>query len=444
MSKREIASILKLGVPVAMTHLANIMMQVVDMFFVGKLSPEAIGATGLGNAIFAFIMLFGIGVLLGLDYYISKAFGAGDQDEANRLLVQGVYLALFFSIPASLTMFFASGWFDFIGTDRAVSAMGDTYLSALSLSLIPWLLFTVLRQYHQAMGIALPAFAILIVGNILNACGNWAFIFGNWGFKPMGIAGSGYATCVARTFMMLAILTYVLWKDARTGARLRKVSLAISSQRIESLFRLGFPAAIQILLEVGVFTAATFLAGKIGTLPLAAHQIVLQIASVTFMVPLGLSAAASVRVAQALGSDDRDRAYRIGWLSFSMGGLVMLGFGIVMYLAATPLLGLFTSDAEVIRIGTGLLVLAAFFQLFDGIQIVGTGVLRGIGNTRASMIANLLGHWLVGLPLGILLCFTLGWGAYGLWFGLTIGLIFVAIVLLWVWRKKTMSSVLAA
>ncbi len=444
--RSEIASILDLGVPIALTQLAGMGFSMVDMAFVGRLGVEPLAGISIGNAIFNTLMIGSLGFLLGLDFLISHAIGAGKQDEANSMLIQALYVSTLLSIPLIAIMTWGSGWFEFFGIAPGVAQQGQTYLRALAWSLWPWLLFSSFRQYLQGMGVALPVLYILIVANVINALGNWLFVFGfDWNVTiaaiplqlkvaPMGIAGSALATGISRAFMFAALAAYTIAKSRRGGLGLFTAPLKFSFEKMRRLIRLGAPASGQLILEVGVFATATLLAGRLGAAPLAAHQIVLQIASFTFMVPLGLSSATAVRVAQALGAGDRSLARRTGWLSIGLSAGFMAFCGVMLLLFSKSLLGIFTSDSEVIRIGTGLVIIAGFFQLFDGAQVVGSGVLRGIGNTRASFIANLLGHWFLGLPIGAMLCFWAGWGVHGLWLGLSAGLVFVAITLIQTWR----------
>lgn len=432
----EVGSLYKLAAPVALAHVAGMAMQLVDTAFVGRLGAEAIGGVSIGNAVYATFMVLGIGVLLGVDYLISHAFGAGRLRECHSILVQSLYLAVFASLPAIALMYGASYFLGMLGIEPAVAVQAGIYLKWLSFSLLPFLLFSAFRQYLQAMGVAGPILVILLIANIVNAFFNWVFVFGNLGFPKMGVAGSGFATCLARTYSVVAIALYVLLRDRKQSLGLAKVSLKISYKRLGQLIRLGMPAGIQLLLEVGVFALATMLAGRLGAVPLAAHQIALHLASIAFMIPLGLSAAAAVRVGQALGQGHQHRAVRVGWTALGMSVVVMSVSGLTFYVAAEPLMRLFTIDEAVISTGASLMLIAAFFQLFDGIQVVGTGVLRGWGDTRSPVIANLVGHWLFGLPAGTLLCFWAAWGVRGLWIGLSTGLISVALMLLWVWSRR--------
>jgi MATE family multidrug resistance protein len=235
------------------------------------------------------------------------------------------------------------------------------------------------------------------------------------------------------SFLYAAILRL----HRRRGAGHPDVRFAIDPRRVRRLVALGLPAASQLSLEVGAFAATTALAGRLDPVSSASHQIALNVASLAFMIPLGLASASAVRVGHAVGARDQTRAGRAGWTALVTGGVVMLAIGVIMFVVPEAVIGVFTSDAQVVEIGAGLLGIAAAFQLFDGTQAVATGVLRGVGDTRTPMVMNVIGHWLLGLPVGYVLCFGLGWGVTGLWLGLSLGLVFVAIVLTATWARRT-------
>jgi MATE family multidrug resistance protein len=265
---------------------------------------------------------------------------------------------------------------------------------------------------------------------------NWALIFGNLGFLAMGAEGAGWASCVSRVYMCLGLLAYILYRERRYDVGLLRRSLDLDYSRIRRLVQLGFPAALQRALEIGVFAVATALAGRLDPVSLAAHQIAITIASVTFMVPLGISSAGAVRVGQALGRRDPPGARRSGWTALFLAAAFMSLAGVVLFLFPHVILEAFTTDPAVAATGVTLLFIAAFFQLFDGVQVAATGVLRGAGDTRTPVVTNLVGHWLLGLPIGYVLCFELGWGAPGLWVGLSVGLVAVGVLLLYVWAQR--------
>jgi MATE family multidrug resistance protein len=277
----------------------------------------------------------------------------------------------------------------------------------------------------------------LVTANIVNAIANWILIYGHLGVPALGVEGSAWATTIARTWMALFLLVAIRLEHRRRLNRQPHLPWSLDIGRIKRLIALGFPAASQVTLEVGVFAAATALAGKLDPVSSGSHQIALNIAALAFMVPLGLSSAGAVRVGHAVGARDMSRAVHAGWTALAAGAAIMALIGLVLFLWPVLLISAFTTDHRMVDIGVPLLAIAAGFQLFDGTQAVVTGVLRGIGDTRVPMIMNVIGHWLFGLPVGYALCYWYGWGVLGLWVGLSVGLIFTALVLTAVWWKKT-------
>jgi MATE family multidrug resistance protein len=312
------------------------------------------------------------------------------------------------------------------------------YLSILTWSLPPLLFYVAFRRYLQAMNVVRPVMFALVAANVVNAIANWILIYGRFGAPAMGVRGSAYATLVARIFMAGWLLIVILRHEAHVTPRLRDTPLGIDLARLRRLFALGFPAAGQAVLEVGVFAAATALAGRVSANALAAHQIALNLAALTFMVPLGVSSAAAVRVGQAVGRRDPRGAASAGWTAIALGVGFMSAAATGFLLMPRALIHAFTRDPAVLELGVSLLFVAAVFQLFDGLQGVTTGALRGLGNTHTAMLWNLAGHWLVGLPLGYYLCFRLGLGVIGLWWGLSVGLMICGVALLLVWIREAL------
>jgi MATE family multidrug resistance protein len=252
----------------------------------------------------------------------------------------------------------------------------------------------------------------------------------------MGTVGSGWSTLCARIYMASVLMIAALYYDHRNKSGLRNAARVPNFPRVWRLISLGFPSAVQFAIEVGVFAVTTMLVARLGPVILASHQIALNTVSLTYMVPLGISAAAAVRVGQALGRKDPHGASRAGWTAILIGTVFMGCMAILLFTIPTLIARAYTSDPEVVRATAGLLFVAAFFQLFDGMQTVATGALRGSGDTRTPMICHLFFYWVIGLPVGALLCFRFGWGAAGLWTGLSLALILIGIALLYFWRRR--------
>ncbi len=425
-----------LAVPVVFAELGWMAMGVVDTLMVGPLGPEAIGAVGVGSSLFTSIVIFAMGLLLGLDTLVSQAFGAGRLEDCHRWLLHGVLMSVVVAAPAVLVLLAMAALLSSWGLDPAVLPLTQPYLQTLTWSVVPLVFYATFRRYLQGMHVVRPVMIALVAANLTNAFMNWVLIYGHLGAPAMGVRGSAWATVIARVIMAAYLLVVIVVRERGRRPGLFETSLAIDAARMRRLIELGFPAAAQITLEVGVFAAATALAGRLAPTALASHQIALNIAACAFMVPLGVASAGAVRVGHALGRGDVLAAERAGWTALLFGAGFMACTALLFVLVPRPLIGAFTTDSGVLAIGSSLLLVAAVFQLFDGIQGVATGVLRGLGDTRTAMLWNLFAHWFVGLPLGYALCFALGIGVAGLWWGLSIGLIICGVALSIVWAKR--------
>jgi len=421
----------RLAAPVVIAELGWMTMGLVDTLMVGRLGPEAIGAVGMVSTLFIGVCIFAMGLLLGLDTLVSQAFGARRMDDCHSWLRHGVALALLLSPPTVALVLLLVATMPLWGLHPDVLRFAQPYLRIVALSTPVLLLHTSFRRYLQGIGVVRPVTIALVVANVLNAAVNWVLIFGHFGAPALGVAGSAWATVTARVVMASVLLGTILYREGKIPF-VGRVQLV----RIGRLLALGFPAASQVTLEVGVFAAATVLAGRLPPIALAAHQIAINIASFTFMVPLGIASAGAVRVGHAAGARDRAAASRAGWTAFLFGAAFMSCAAAAFLLIPEALVGAFTRDPSVLALGVSLLWVAAVFQLFDGTQAVATGVLRGLGDTRTPMVWNLVGHWLIGLPLGYTLCFVVGLGVIGLWWGLSTGLIICGVSLLTVWMRR--------
>jgi MATE family, multidrug efflux pump len=410
-------------------------MGIVDTIMVGPLGPAAIGAAGMGSSVFTSIAIFGMGLMLGLDTFVSQSYGAGDKSACRRWLHSGVWLALLMTPLVTGLAWLLWLTLDWWGLHPQIRPLVSGYLRVISLGAPPLLLYAAFRRYLQGMHVVRPIMFALVSANLVNAGANWVLIYGHWGLPALGVEGAAWATTVARIYMA-AFLFVAIQREHRRRRDDAHVTMRLEMARLRQLVSLGFPAASQVTLEVGVFAAATALAGRLEPVSSGSHQIALNIASLAFMVPLGLASSSAVRVGHAVGAGDPRRAVRAGWTALATGCVLMAMIGLVLFVWPATLISAFTTDRRIVDIGVGLLAVAAAFQLFDGTQAVATGVLRGIGETRMPMIVNVIGHWMFGLPVGYALCFHFGWGVIGLWVGLSIGLIVTAVVLVAVWWKR--------
>ncbi|MCA1649547.1 MAG: MATE family efflux transporter [Acidobacteria bacterium] len=427
---------LVLAVPVVLAELGWMAMGIVDTLMVGRLSPEAIGAVGIGSSLFMAVGIFAMGLLLGLDTLVSQAFGAGRLDDCHRWLHHGIFTSVVLTVPLMLVLWAISAGLDGWGLDAGVLTLTKPYLDALTWSVLPLLLYASFRRYLQGMSVVRPVMAALVGANLINIVVNWVLIFGKFGAPALGVAGAAWATVFSRVVMAGYLGIVIVMRERASRPGLFETSLRIDVGWLRRLFMLGFPAAMQVTLEVGVFAAATALAGRLVPTQLAAHQIAINMAALTFMVPLGVASAGAVRVGHAVGRGDPGGAARAGWTALLFGTAFMACAAAAFLLMPRMLIGAFTTDPGVLATGVALLFVAAVFQLFDGLQGVATGVLRGLGDTRTPMLWNLAGHWAIGLPLGYALCFAFGLGVSGLWWGLSTGLIICGIALLTVWIRR--------
>ena len=416
-------------------------MGIVDTIMVGRLpnSAVAIGATGLGQSLYHGVSIFTGGLLLGMDTFVAHAYGREDLDDARHSLVNGLFLAFALTPILMLAVSFWPALMQRFGISLELVEPMRPYLRALNWGSLPLLAYFALRRYLQAVNVAHPIMFALISANLVNAFGNWVLIYGHLGLRAMGVTGSGWSTCWARVYMAGCLAITLVWVERK---RLRPGwagMIRIDVSRMAALLKLGAPAATQILFEIGAFSAATALCAKLGPVSLAGHQIALNCAALTFMVPLGISSAAAVRVGQELGRRDSGAARRAGWSAIFIGVGFMACSGAVFVSIPKLIARLFTPNPAVIRVGAQLLLVAAAFQLFDGLQTVATGALRGAADTRTPMLANFVAYWLMGLPIGYVLCFTLGWGALGIWIGLCGGLIVIGSAMLVAWHKRMQS-----
>jgi MATE family multidrug resistance protein len=428
---------LRLALPVIAAEIGWVSMGLVDTLMVGPLGPAAIGAVGTGSILYLAVMVVGFGTLYALDTFVSQSFGAGRVGDCHRWLFAGVQVAALLAVVLTALSVGLIALLPRFHLHPDVLALIRPYMIHLLWSTPLLLAYAVFRRYLQAMHIVRPVMYGLIVANLVNVGANWLLIYGRFGFPALGVVGAAYATVFSRLALALFLFGVIAYRERERPSGLHDVAFAWDPDRVWRIVRLGLPAAGQNLLEVGIFAMASALAGRITPAAVAAHQIVLNIAGLVFMVPFGFGSAAAVRVGHAIGRRNRAGAQAAGWTALALATGMMMSSAALFALAPRWLVSLFTSDPEVIRLGAGLLLVAAVFQLFDGVQAVATGALRGLGNTHVPMFVNLVGHWAMGLPAAYLLCFRYGWGVQGLWMGLAFGLITTGVVLLGVWHRQS-------
>jgi MATE family multidrug resistance protein len=441
--RNQIRPMLTLALPLIAAELGWMSMSIVDTIMVGHMANPAlsISAAALGQVLYN-TLAFGIaGILLGLDTYLSQSHGAGRFDEANRWLYHGLILAAALAVVLMVLIAAAPLVMLRLPIDHQVLLGSVAFLRALNWGTPSLFLYFTLRRYLQAFNHVRPIAVALVSANLCNVLGNWLLIYGHsWGpihIPALGVTGSGLATSCSRLYLALFLVGAIWRVEHRHHYGLKTMLRHIETSRLRRLALLGAPAGGQIFVEISIFAAVTFLIGTMGPLPLAGHEIALNCASFTFMVPFAISAAAAVRVGQAIGRKAPAEAASAGWAAILFGAACMATFSAILFLFPHAIARTFTADRAVIAASIPLLFVAALFQFFDGLQITATGALRGAGNTHAGLIVQIIGYWIIGLPIGYWLAFRLHHGAVGLWLGLCAGLIVAGIALTTIWRRTT-------
>ncbi|HZF08268.1 MAG TPA: MATE family efflux transporter [Thermoanaerobaculia bacterium] len=425
---RELRAVVRLALPVVGVQLGLMLMGVVDTMMLGRVSAGALAAGALGNSLSFSLMILAVGILMAVDPLISQAHGAEDRAAIGAHLERALVLAVVLALPLSVVLWNARPLLARLGQPPALVLGSSDFIRAILPGVVPFLLFVVLRQTLQAMGIVRPAVIAMVVGNLVNFAGDYVLIFGHFGAPALGVAGSAYATSIGR-FVMLAVLVGAARRDLAPYFRGFTRQAFLLKEHGRHL-RLGVPIGVHYALDISVFAAVALLMGRLGINELAGHQIALNLAAISYMVPAGVGAAAATRVGNAIGRGDMPGARRSAAVCLVLGAGTMALFGLLFALAPRLLAGLYSPDPGVVAMGAVLLPIAAAFQVFDGIQAVGAGVLRGAADTRFAAIVALIGYWGFGLPLGIFWAFRLGFGPRGLWWGLTLGLAILALLLI--------------
>lgn len=437
-SRSEYRALISLATPIVIVQVGLMTMGVVDAIMVGRYSAEALAATAIGNFYFFVVAVFGLGVLLVLDPLIAQAVGAKDEGAIAIAVQRGVLLALALSVTLGLLLLPAERVLRSLRQPDELVPLATTYILICLVSFLPFNLFVVFRQLLQALGMTRAIVTTIVLCNLANVGLNWLLIFGNLGMPRLGVAGAATATAISRTLLVVTIVA-LGWRT------LHRYLSPVRPEVFElppllRMLRLGVPIGAQQELEVAYFGGLILLMGLLGTTSVAAHQAAINLASLTFMVPVGVGSATAVFVGRAVGSRDEPavRRYAIAGLVCGVG--FMCASALVFLVFPEALAGMYSSDPEVVALAAGLIPIAGLFQVFDGTQVVSAGILRGIGDTRFPMVAAAVGFWLVGLPLSVFLGFNAGFGAEGLWWGSLVALMAVAALLLYRVRMRLRRS----
>jgi MATE family multidrug resistance protein len=441
--RAEIGATAALAWPLVLTNIAQALIHVTDVVLLGWAGPSVLAAGTLGvNVYFAFL-IFGIGLVTASAPMIAKELGERSHSvrDVRRTVRQTMWAATALAVPVMVVLWNTRAILVAIGQDAELAAAAQTFVRALQWGFLPYLWYLVLRSFISALEKPLWSFAIGLAAVIYNAVINYGLIFGKLGLPKLGLVGAGLGSASANLFMFLGMALVVLLHRRFRRYRLFGHFRRADWPRFREVWRLGLPIAVTLALEITIFNAAVFLMGLIGEESIAAHAIAIQLAALSFMVPMGLSQAATVRVGLAYGRRDPAGIARAGWTAFAMGVGFMTMTGLVMLAIPNALVTLFLDPAvpaneEVIRLAVSFLVVAAFFQIFDGAQVVAAGMLRGLHDTRVPMIYAGIGYWVIGLATGVGLGFGLGWEGVGIWMGLAAGLAAVAALLLARWLRR--------
>ena len=431
--RTELRDTLKLAGPIVLNQVGHMSMGLVDTLVAGRIGTTELAGLGLAANFFWTFTSVCLGSLLALDTYFSQAVGARDQAALRRYLGQSFWSCGLVALLSAAGVVIGARVYVSLAPANEMRAAFSLYLDTIIWCLPSIFVFFVLQRYWQARHRVISFTVIILAANALNLVACTTLGLGYWGFPRMGVQGIALATVICRYAMLAAALLFTLWQ--LRGATFQWPRLDWAMQR--AYFRLGLPAAGHTALEIGAFTIATFVVGALGAVPLAAHHVCLMMAAFTFMFPYGFSSAAAVRVGMFIGAQQQERARVAGWLCIAVSITVMSVFALGYLAFPRFLLGCFTHDAAVIDVGAKILIIVALFQIGDGIQVSTTGALRGLGNTHAAMVANLIGHYPIGLALGLMLCFGFRLGVVGLWVGLAAGLVSVAALVVRAWRLLT-------
>jgi MATE family multidrug resistance protein len=424
--RAELSALTSLALPMVIAQVGMVSLGVVDAVMVGHLSKQALAAVGVGSSYSFGTMIFGQGVLHALDPLVSQAHGSGDEEAIALAWKRGMVLSLLLSIPYLIAFSHAGPQLAFLGQRPEIVELADPFVRALAPGVPAFFLFVSFRQTLQGRGVVRPVLIAVVLANVANAVGNLALIYGMWGFPRLGVVGSALSTTICRWVMALSVVA-MGWSTLRPSWRLRVPQL-FELRPYLKLLAIGVPIGVQIGLEMWVFMTAALLIGSMGALEMSAHQIAITLASLSFMVPLGIGSAASTRVGNAIGRGDRPGAKLAAEVALGVGASVMTVSAAAFALLPRELAHLYSPEPAVIAAAAQLLPIAALFQIFDGTQAVGCGILRGAADVRVAMVINALGYWVLGLPIGWLLAFRFGMGPRGLWWGLTLGLAVVAVL----------------
>jgi MATE family multidrug resistance protein len=425
----DIAATLKISLPIIIAQLGTVMMGVADNIQVGKLGAASIAAAGIANSVFFLIAIIGMGTLSVIAPQVAAAYGKDDKRECSYLLRAGMRVGLLFGIGLCLVIILLSYNFHWFRQTPEVEALAVEYLQIIGLSVIPMLFFLAIKQFSDGLSYTKVAMVLTLIGLGLNVFFNWVFIFGKFGMPAWGVNGAGFATLLVRVVMAIAMVLYIFRAPIFRAFILPPPANYSYLPMIRRILKLGLPGGFQLFFEVAAFSGAAIIAGWLGTVQLAAHQIAINLASITYMVAAGIAAAGGIRVGQAFGMGSQPKIVRAGTVSLTLAVFFMSITCIIFLTLNDSLVRLYIQDPEVVSLAATLVIIGGFFQLSDGTQVVGLGILRGIEDVNVPTIVALIAYWVIGLPVGYVLAFTFHMDVQGIWIGLLAGLTVSAVLL---------------
>ena len=425
--------------PIVVSQIGHMAVHIADSVIVGHFAGTTqLAAVSLVNSLFMLVLVIGLGISYGLTPLIAQANGRKDYDECGKLLSNSliINIGIGFFLYA-ITHFGTLSVIDHIGQAPEVVAYAKPYLGYLAFSIVPLMVFQTFKQFAEGLGFTMQAMMVSIFGNILNITLGIIFVKGMFGITPMGVKGVGLGTLIDRSLMALVMAYYVLnSKNFKIYLQKFKI-LAIDKIRSFQIIKIGAPVAMQYIFEISAFSGAAIIIGTIGTEEQAAHQIAITLAALTYMVASGVASSATIKTGNYLGEKSFSDLRSSAIASYHIIIAFMCLTALVFMFASSMLPYIYTTDLKVIGIAAQLLIIAGFFQLFDGTQVVGLGVLRGIGDVNIPTIITFLSYWVIGIPLGYYLGISLKMGAEGIWYGLTFGLLTASVLLFLRFQQKT-------
>ena len=439
-NRKNIKDTLRLALPIIISQVGYMTMGIIDTIVAGMDSPATLAGVAAGSTIFNLFIIVGIGTLLGTETLVAQAFGRKDYIDCHRILGASLWAAAMISLIGTPALYGIASVYDKFGIHPEVIDEAQAYFLNIIPAYPTLIFFAAFNRYWQSMNVATMITWITVLANLANLFFDLILVHGWFGVEPMGATGIAIASLLTRTLALVAAIagSLYIWQQKNwlgtTPKELLYLLITPSLHRIRRLFALGLPSSAQVALEMGAFSIATQIIATMDPETLGAHQIIMSISGFTFMFPLGLSSATATRVGMFVGQGDPIRARQTGWFAISFSVFMMFFFAVGFILLPEYLFSLFTKDSQILLIATSLAIYCAVFQIFDGLQVTATGALRGVGNTKGPVINNLISHYCMGLPIGLLAAFHFNLGIYGVWLGLSLGLIVVSILNLALWR----------